>query len=79
MLIIWRGKPLISYRATVQLVAATTSDTGLTVRADENKYHEGVKVSGAQMAAINLSRHAFNGDWSYTTALRDRVFARARK
>ena len=77
----WRGKPLRSYRTIVQLIAATTTDTGLKVRAelDENKYPEGVKVSDAQMAAINLSRHAFHGDWNYTIAPRDKVLARIRK
>jgi hypothetical protein len=77
----WRGKPLRSYRTIVQLIAATTTDTGLKVRAelDEHKYPEGVKVSDAQMAAINLSRHAFHGDWNYTIAPRDKVLARTRK
>jgi transposase len=77
----WRGKPLRSYRTIVQLIAATTTDTGLKVRAelDENKYPEGVKVSDAQMAAINLSRHAFHGDWNYAIAPRDKVLARKRK
>jgi Rhodopirellula transposase DDE domain len=64
----WRGKPLRSYRTIVQLIAATTTDTGLTVRAelDENKYPKGIKVSDAQLAAVNLSRHLFHGDWNYT-------------
>jgi hypothetical protein len=64
----WRGKPLRSYRTIVQLIAATTTDSGLKVRAelDENKYPKGVKVSDAQMAAVNLDRHAFHGDWNYT-------------
>jgi len=64
----WRGKPLLSYRTIVQLIAATTTDTGLKVRAvlDENKYPKGVKVSDAQLASVNLARHAFHGDWNYT-------------
>jgi len=64
----WRGKPLRSYRTIVQLIAATTTDAGLKVRAelDENKYPKGVKVSDTQMAAVNLSRHSFHGDWNYT-------------
>jgi transposase len=64
----WRGKPLRSYRAIVQLIAATTTEAGLVVRAelDENKYPKGVKVSDAQLAAVNLSRHSFHGDWNYT-------------
>ncbi len=62
----WRGKPLRSYRTIVQLIAATTTDAGLKVRAelDENKYPKGVKVSDAQLAAVNLSRHSFHGDWN---------------
>ena len=68
----WRGKPLRSFRTIVQLIAATTTEAGLTVRAelDENKYPKGVKVSDAQIAAINLSRHSFHGDWNYTIAPR---------
>ena len=46
----WRGKPLRSYRTIVELIAATTTDAGLIVRAelDENKYPKGVKVSDAR-------------------------------
>jgi hypothetical protein len=64
----WHGKPLRSYRTIVQLIAATTTQAGLTVRAelDENKYPKGVKVSDAQLAAVNLSPHHFHGDWNYT-------------
>jgi hypothetical protein len=64
----WRGKPLRSFRTIVQLIAATTTDTGLKVRAelDENKYPKGVKISDTQFAAVNLSRHSFHGDWNYT-------------
>ena len=64
----WRGKPLRSYRTIVQLIAATTTNTGLKVRAelDANKYPKAVRVSDAQLAVVNLSRHAFHGDWNYT-------------
>jgi hypothetical protein len=64
----WRGKPLRSYRTIVQLIAATTTDAGLMIRAllDEAKYPNGVKVSDAQLAAVNLTRHTFHGDWNYT-------------
>src|SRR6267154_6629730 len=66
----WRGKPLRSYRTIVQLIAATTTDAGLKVRAelDENKYPKGVKVSDFQMAAVNLTRHSFHGDWNYAVS-----------
>lgn len=64
----WRGKPLRSYRTIVQLIAATTTDTGLKVRAllDEAKYPKGVKVTDTQLAAVNLTPHTFHGDWNYT-------------
>ena len=64
----WRGKPLRSFRTIVQLIAATTTTAGLTARAelDENKYPKGVKISDARLAAIDIERHAFHGDWNYT-------------
>ena len=66
----WRGKPLRSFKTIVQLIAATTTAQGLTVRAelDERKYPKGVKVSDAQLAKVRLTRHAFHGDWNYTIA-----------
>lgn len=66
----WRGKPLRSFKTIVQLIAATTTAAGLTVRAelDENKYPKGVKITDAELAAIRLTRHAFHGDWNYTIA-----------
>lgn len=64
----WRGKPLVSHQVIVQLIAATTTKAGLTVRCqlDPNSYPAGIKVSDAQMQAINLARHDFHGEWNYT-------------
>ena len=64
----WRGKPLRSFKTIVQLIAATTTAAGLTVRAelDERKYPKGVKISDAQLAKVQITRHAFHGDWNYT-------------
>ena len=64
----WRGKPLVSHQAIVQLIAATTTDTGLKVRSeiDRNTYPAGVKVTDDEMDAINILRHQFHGDWNYT-------------
>jgi hypothetical protein len=71
----WRGKPLRTYRTIVQLIAATTTEAGLKVRAelDEKKYPKGVKVSDTKLAAVNLIRHTFHGDWNYTIAPRRRA------
>jgi hypothetical protein len=64
----WRGKPLVSHQAIVQLIAATTTATGLKVRSeiDPNTYPAGVKVTDDEMDAINILRHKFHGDWNYT-------------
>jgi hypothetical protein len=64
----WRGKPMRSFRTIIQLIAATTTTAGLTVRAelDLNKYPKGVNISDAQLATVRLVRHAFHGDWNYT-------------
>jgi transposase len=64
----WRGKPLVSHQAIVQLISATTTDAGLKVRCeiDRKTYPAGVKVSDDEMNDINISRHDFQGDWNYT-------------
>jgi len=64
----WRGRPLVSYQTIVQLIAATTTAAGLTVRSeiDTNTYPKGVKVTDDQMDALNLHRHDFHGEWNYT-------------
>ena len=64
----WRGKPLTSYQAIINLIAATETTTGLKIyaRLDEHEYAKGIKVTKAQMDAISLDRHEFHGDWNYT-------------
>jgi transposase len=64
----WRGKPLVSHQVIVNLIAATTTKTGLWVRAevDPGKYPKGVKVSDKEVAAIRLERDKFHGEWNYT-------------
>jgi transposase len=64
----WRGRPLVSYQTIVQLIAATTTKTGLEVRSelDTNAYPAGVKITDDQMSRINLQRHDFHREWNYT-------------
>ena len=64
----WRGKPLVSHQVIVNPIAATTTKTGLRVRAeiDPGKYPKGVKVSDKEVAAIQLERDEFHGEWNYT-------------
>ena len=63
----WRGKPLISHEVILKLIGATTTDKGLDVQCqlDENKYPKAVRVSDADMAAINIARDDFHGEWNY--------------
>jgi Rhodopirellula transposase DDE domain len=64
----WCGRPLTSHEVIVNTIAATTTRTGLTVRAelDPGTYDTGVKVSDEQMAGLPLDRHDWHGDWNYT-------------
>jgi transposase len=63
----WRGQTLTSYRTIVELIGATTTDTGLKVRAewDEGYYPTGVEITDEQVASIPLARHDWHGDWNY--------------
>ena len=63
----WRGKPLVSLETIVNLIANTTTEKGLKVRAmeDKNIYQKGVKVSNEEMEKINLKRDDFKGKWNY--------------
>ena len=64
----WRAKPLISLEVVLELISATTTETGLTVTAvkDGNTYPTGIKVSDEELAALNLLRDSFHGEWNYT-------------
>ena len=64
----WRGRPLTSHEVIVQTIAATTTRTGLRVRAelDTGTYDTGIKISDRQMEALPLTRHEWHGDWNYT-------------
>src|ERR687898_644474 len=64
----WRGRPLVSHQVIVQLIGATTTQTGLTVRCeiDANRYPKGIKVTAAEMAALAIERDPFRGEWNYT-------------
>jgi hypothetical protein len=64
----WRGKPLVTHQVIVNLIAATTTKTGLKVsaRIDDNIYPTKKKVSDKDFDAINMKRASFHGDWNYT-------------
>ena len=64
----WRGKPLHSYQTVVNLIAATTTTTGLEVQCelDSRGYDKGRKVSDQEMDTIRIRPHTFHGEWNYT-------------
>jgi hypothetical protein len=64
----WRGRPLTSHEVIVELIGATTTQTGLRVRAelDRGRYPLGVKVGDEEVPSVPLVRHAFHGEWNYT-------------
>jgi DDE family transposase len=68
----WRGKPLTSRLTVVELIAATTTKTGLTVRCelDTRTYPKGIKVSDTEMTTLNIKGDAFHPEWNYTISPR---------
>ncbi len=66
----WRGKPLESLEVVLSLIGATTTSTGLKVYAqlDQGTYERGLEVTDDQLAAVNITRHTFHGDWNYTVS-----------
>jgi hypothetical protein len=63
----WRGKPLETLQVIIDLIGATTTSTGLKVyaRLDPGEYVKGVKVSDAELAAVNIVRDEFHPAWNY--------------
>jgi hypothetical protein len=64
----WRGKPLSSRLVIIELIAATTTTKGLTVRCelDARSYAKGIKVSDEELGGLNIQRDAFHPEWNYT-------------
>ena len=63
----WRGKPLLSRQAVVELISSTKTRTGLVVRAalDTGTYPTGLKVSDEELARVNITPDTFHGEWNY--------------
>ena len=68
----WRGRPLTSRQTVVDLIASTTTMTGLTVRCelDTRSYPKGIKVSDAEMETLNIKGDTFHPEWNYTISPR---------
>ena len=64
----WRGKPLVSRSAIVELIGHTRTRSGLRIRAalDTNSYPQGIAVSDEELAAVRIKKDKFHGEWNYT-------------
>src|SRR5215469_1773341 len=64
----WQGVPLEDYETIIQLIGATKTKKGLTVKCqlDNTLYKKGIKITKNQMEQINLSKNDFHGEWNYT-------------
>jgi hypothetical protein len=64
----WRGRPLVSYEAIVELIGSTRTSKGLTIRCelDEADYERGRRISDELLDALVIERHEFHGEWNYT-------------
>jgi hypothetical protein len=65
-----RGKPLETREVIINLIAGTTTNTGLKIYAqlDDREYEKGVTVTDQQLAAVKITRDPFHGDWNYSVA-----------
>lgn len=64
----WRGRPLTTYEVIVNLIASTTTKTGLIVRAalDSRQYETGIKVTDEELGLLRLTPAKFHGEWNYS-------------
>ena len=63
----WRGRPLVSHEVIVNLIANTTTQEGLKIRAelDRGTYPTGIRITDAELASLNLKPANFHSDWNY--------------
>jgi hypothetical protein len=71
----WRGEPLVSHELVVKLIANTTTDTGLRVKAalDTGRYESGIKVTNEELDAVRIKREDFHGEWNYSILSSDKI------
>ena len=64
----WRGRPLTTRLAVIELIGATTTKTGLKVDSalDTRTYRKGIRVSKAEMKSLDIAGDQFHPEWNYT-------------
>jgi hypothetical protein len=68
----WRSRPLTDRAAVVELIASTTTKTGLKIESaiDTKTYQKGIKVSDAEMKCLDIRGDTFHPEWNYTVTPR---------
>ncbi len=63
----WRGRPLETLEIIVNLIASTTTDSGLCIKCgvDKHPYISGIKISDEELLTLNMVKASFHGDWNY--------------
>jgi transposase len=71
----WRGQPLINFETVVNMISATTTKSGLKIKAflDKKCYKTGIKISDKQMKGLNLKFHNLHPQWNYTISPREKA------
>jgi len=64
----WRGRPLVSIEAIINLIGATKTKKGLKIQTsvEINEYAKGIKISDQEIKTLALERKKFHGEWNYT-------------
>ena len=68
----WRARPLTDRAAVVELIAATTTKTGLKVESalDTRTYQKGIRVTKAEMKSLDVRGDKFHPEWNYAVVSR---------
>lgn len=76
----WKGEPLVSYETVVNMISATTTKSGLKIKArlDKNKYETGIKISDSEMKELKIQYHQLHPEWNYTIFPRENFGDRLR-
>jgi hypothetical protein len=63
----WRGRPLTSIEVIVSLIAGTSTETGLRIKASKSdkEYAGGIKVSDDELQKLRILRADFHPEWNY--------------
>ena len=71
----WRGRPLTTYEVIVNLIASTTTKTGLIVRAalDSRQYETGIKVTDEELGHLRITPARFHGEWNYSVRPKHKI------